>query len=454
MKLFTKVMVNRLKPMIPLIIDADQTGFIHGRSIAENFVYAADHLSCCHKRKTRTAVLKLDFKKAFDSVEWESLDLILGARGFDDRWRSWVSQVLTTGKTAVMLNGVPGRWINCRRGLRQGDPLSPYLFIIVADVLQRLIFRATARGDLQHPIDPTLPCPILQYADDTLILSKGDVASMVTLKRILDDFSTATGLTINFHKSTFVPMNVDDAVASEMAETLGCSVSSFPQTYLGLPLSPHKLRFADYQPLLDSFDRYLAGWKARLLSTGGRIVLVNSVLGSLPIYYMSSILLPRNVRELLDAKRRAFLWTGEEHCHGSSCLVAWDDVCQPRELGGLGVKSLEEMNHCLLLKFVHKLHDPEPLPWKQWFISHSDLGRGLSSDSYLGKLISSEVQRYQHLTRVRVGHGAHTSFWHDRWLFNAHFKRHSPPCTRTSYSVISLSVLLWTPTSKRTCGPG
>ena len=155
------------------------------------------------------------------------------------------------------------------------------------------------------------------------------------------------------------------------------------------------------------------------MSTGGRIVLVNSVLGSLPIYYMSSILLPRNVRELLDAKRRAFLWTGEEHCHGSSCLVAWDDVCQPRELGGLGVKSLEEMNHGLLLKFVHKLHDPEPLPWKQWFISHSDLGRGLSSDSYLGKLISSEVQRYQHLTRVRVGDGAHTSFWHDRWLFNA-----------------------------------
>ena len=114
-----------------------------------------------------------------------------------------------------MLNRVPGRCINCRRGLRQGDPLSPYLFIIVADVLQHLICRAAARGDLQHPIDPTLPCLVLQYADDTLILSKGDVASMVTLKRILDDFSAATGLTINFHKSTFVPMNVGDAFAVE-----------------------------------------------------------------------------------------------------------------------------------------------------------------------------------------------------------------------------------------------
>ena len=114
-------------------------------------------------------------------------------------------------------------------------------------------------------------------------------------------------------------------------------------------MSPHNLRFADYKPLLDSFDRYLAGWKARLLSTGGRIVLVNPVLGSLPIYFMSSILLPKAVRDSLDAKRRAFLWTGEEKCHGSNCLVAWDDVCKVREQGSLGVKNLEDMNHCLLL---------------------------------------------------------------------------------------------------------
>jgi hypothetical protein len=79
----------------------DQTGFVHGRSISAKFVYAADLLSCCYKRKVPTAVLKLDFKKAFDSVEWASLDAILAARGFDDRWRSWVSNILNTGKTAV-----------------------------------------------------------------------------------------------------------------------------------------------------------------------------------------------------------------------------------------------------------------------------------------------------------------------------------------------------------------
>lgn len=87
-KLFTKVMANMLKKDIPLIVDADQTSLIQGRHIAESFVYAADLLSCCFKRGAPTAVLKLDFKKAFDSVSWESLDKLLACHGFDERWRS------------------------------------------------------------------------------------------------------------------------------------------------------------------------------------------------------------------------------------------------------------------------------------------------------------------------------------------------------------------------------
>ena len=143
-------------------------------------------------------------------------------------------EILSTGKTAVMLNGIPRRWITCQCGLWQGDPLSPYLFIIVADMLQRLIHRASSLGLLVHPIDPSLRCPVLQYADDTLILIGGHVQSMRTLKNILDDCSLATCLFINFHKSTFVPMNFDDTVAAAMAAALGCPTASFPQTYLCL----------------------------------------------------------------------------------------------------------------------------------------------------------------------------------------------------------------------------
>nr|XP_051221559.1 uncharacterized protein LOC127339784 [Lolium perenne] len=236
MKGITKALTTRLQSAVQSLVDADQTGFLSGRRISENIVYAADPLRCCHNRKEPTLVFKIDFRKAFDSVNWDSLLIILRARGFDERWCLWMEKILRTGLTAVLLNGVPGDWIPCRNGLRQRDPLSPYLFIIVADVLPRLIHLAWSEGDLAHPLSPDTPCPVLQYADDTLILCKATPAAAATLKRVMDDFASATGLAINFDKSCFIPMFVSSEDAANMAATLGCPISTFPQPYLGLPL--------------------------------------------------------------------------------------------------------------------------------------------------------------------------------------------------------------------------
>ncbi|KAK1620794.1 hypothetical protein QYE76_026311 [Lolium multiflorum] len=181
-----------------------------------------------------------------------------------------MEKILRTGLTAVLLNGVPRDWIPCRNGLRQGDPLSPYLFIIVADVLQRLIRLAWAEGGLAQPLSLDTPCPVLQYADGTLILCKATPAAAATLKRVLEDFAAATGLAINFDKSCFVPMHVSSEDAATMVATLGCPISTFPQPYLGLPLSPTKLPASAFAPLVLSFDRRLSGWQANLLSAGGR----------------------------------------------------------------------------------------------------------------------------------------------------------------------------------------
>ena len=209
----------------------------------------------------------------------------------------------------------------------------------------------------------------MQYADDTLIILHGELAQLLLLKEILSAFSEFSGLHINFEKSTFIPMNIDPSVAAAMATALGCPISSFPQPYLGLPLTTTKVKLADLQPLLDRFDKYFAGWRGSLLNQSGREVLVRSVLSSFPIYAMCSLLLPKGVIEIIDAKRRAFLWTGKTSCSGSDCKAPWELVCIPKEKGGLGITDLHTHNKCLLQKFLTKLLAPSDAPWHSWFSS-------------------------------------------------------------------------------------
>lgn len=224
-KLLTKIMTTRLQREITKIVSMDQTGFIKGRSITENFVLATELVQCCYRRKIPSFALKLDFAKAFDSVNWESLINILEVRGFSQRWCTWIKRLLQSSLSAVVLNGIPGKWITCKKGLRQGDLISPCLFLIVADVLPALVKRD---GGVRHPIASDFPCPILQYADDTLILLPADRAQVQRLCGLLDSFSASTGLKINYSKSTLVPIHVPDQLCSEVQGILQCKYGTIP----------------------------------------------------------------------------------------------------------------------------------------------------------------------------------------------------------------------------------
>ena len=131
-KLVSKVLTCRLQGHIPDLVHSLQSGFLKGRSIVENFALAAEMVQTAHKRSLPVIALKLNFRKAFDSVSWDCLAQVLEARGFPSRWTQWIHALLSTGRSRVLINGEPGDPILAKRGYRQEDSLSPYLFILVA----------------------------------------------------------------------------------------------------------------------------------------------------------------------------------------------------------------------------------------------------------------------------------------------------------------------------------
>ena len=137
---------------------------------------------------------------------------------------------------------------------------------------------------------------------------------------------------------------------ADIVSPLGARLAALPCKFLGQPLSLRKLRKVDFQALLDRIASRLACWKAKLLSATGRLVLLNAVLSILSVYWISVHAMPAWVRKEIDRLRRAWLWRGEETCHGGHCKVAWSRICRPRELGGLGIVDLDRFGTALALR--------------------------------------------------------------------------------------------------------
>jgi hypothetical protein len=217
-------------------------------------------------------------------------------------------------------------------------------------------------------------------------------------------------------------MHVGDDAIHDIQQALQCRVKGFPQTYLGLPLSAHKLRLLAFAPLIAKVDRYLSGWRAILLSPGERLVLINAVLDALPTYAMGAMELPARMLAALDKLRRAFLWDIVDRISGAKCLVAWDVVCRSKAQGGHGVRSLKAQNAYLQLKLLHRLHNATDESWPRWVwssLAGLPLELACHSSSLLGSHWEGLVRllpAYRCISTVQLADGARTSFWSDRWL--------------------------------------
>lgn len=250
----------------------------------------------------------------------------------------------------VLLNGVPGRSIRHQRGLRQGDPLSPMLFILAMDPLQRILDKATQQGALSPIGAASIRIRTSLYADDAALFIRPTVSDICNVQHILQAFGEATGLKTNMQKSAMYMIRCSEMDMTAMMEQFRGIVEQFPCKYLGLPLHIGKTRRVDEQALIDKVGARLPGWKGRLLTRAGRLTLVNSVLSYITVYHMTSFPLSKWAIKRIDRLRRNFLWKGSEQARGGHCLVNWPRVCRTKRLGGLGIKDLSCLNRALRLR--------------------------------------------------------------------------------------------------------
>jgi hypothetical protein len=237
------------------------------------------------------------------------------------------------------------------------------------DILQKIIQHFSREGRLKHPLVTDLTCPVIQYADDTLIVFQGEPQQARILKEILEAFSLTTRLMIIFDKSTLVPINLDNEDQMQISDILGCPITTFPQTYLGIPLSDSKSpRWALY-PLLHSLDKKVDSLSLSRATSGGCLTLSKSIIFALPSHLLACIKAPIWFYQEIDKRRCAYFWPGQKTTTGARCKIAWDAVCRPIEEGGLNIINLETQNICLLLKFIHKLHMPNKSSWANWILS-------------------------------------------------------------------------------------
>ncbi|XP_011016272.1 PREDICTED: uncharacterized protein LOC105119785, partial [Populus euphratica] len=305
-KVIAKLLAVRLSHALSNIISPIQNAFLGGRLMADNIHLLQELLRDYErKRSSPRCLLKIDFRKAFDSVQWPFLRQLLLMLGFPNHFVHLIMQCVETASYSIAVN------------------------------------------------------------DDVILLSRGDRQSVSTLFSQLVSFGEVSGLEINANKSFIFFGGVTDSIKQLILQDTGFVEGSFPFRYLGVPLSPHRLLASQFSPLLNKIHSTIYGWLGKHLSYAGRVELLKSVLFGMVHFWLNIFPVPDTVIKQITSLCRNFLWTGNVS-RSKSALVAWRTVCLPKVEGGLGLFDIKACNNSYLAKHIWNIHLKADSIWIQW----------------------------------------------------------------------------------------
>ena len=286
--------MQRLYKVMGRMINRCQSGFLKEINIMDGIMALHEILHDIRIKIKDGLVLKLDFEKAYDKLNWDFLFECLKQRGFSAKWSEWIKLVMSSGTVSVKINNTSGSYFKSGRGVRQGDPLSPFMFNIAADTLAKMISLAQRNKLIKGLVPDYIEngVAIIQYEDDTILCIQDNREQASHLKLLLYLYESMSGLKINFSKSEVIMVSQDDAKNLEFSNMFSCAIGKWPIKYLEVPVAGSKLHVADWIPIIEKLLKRLDGWKGSSLSMGGRLVLINSCLSNLPVYAMSMYWLP------------------------------------------------------------------------------------------------------------------------------------------------------------------
>ena len=266
-KLVSKVLANRLKVVLPAVVSENQSAFQAGRLITDNILMAFETLHYMKHHQHGSSgfmALKLDMSKAYDRVEWVFLQGMMKQMGFDSRWIALIMEYISSVSYSILINGVPSDIIHPTRGLRQGDPLSPYLFLICSEGLHSLLQKAADAGHIRG-VSICKKGPRLThlfFADDSLVFCRANLAECQKVQNLLDIYEKASGQQLNRNKTgIFFSKSTPPFMVNLIKEFLGIQESKHHEKYLGLPSLVGKYKKASLLFIKEQVLAKLQGWK-------------------------------------------------------------------------------------------------------------------------------------------------------------------------------------------------